>query len=143
MTRTHSSLKPSTNIIMIIIWGVLGFSAIMAAGSYSYTIVFIGLLLGAICGYMQNMALAESIKIFAGTSSLSEISATLKNMKWGQRYITFLWLSYSMLIALSLLVENGNFLLIIIAGSLSLMFIREITTLKALFKLSGITNKNR
>ena len=79
MTKVHSTLKPSTNIVMILLWGILAVITAYNSRPYSYPIVFVGLILGIFSGIMQSLAFAESREAFLNTSTLLDVRKKLKN----------------------------------------------------------------
>ena len=142
MKKVHFTLKPSTNIIMILLWGILAVCATFTSRPYSYPVVFVGLIFGVLAGLMQSLAFAESKGAFLNTRTMIDVRNKLKKTKWGKRYIPFLWIGNISLVAVALLIGKGNLLLEIMAGYLSLMFVRELITLKPTFELAELSKKN-
>jgi hypothetical protein len=142
MTKVHSTLKPTTNIVIILLWGIIAGFAAYNSRPYSYIVVFVGLILGVFGGIMQSFALSESREAFLNTSSLLDVRRKLKNTKWGKRYIPFLWIGNLAMVAIVVLTGKGNLVIEIMAGYFSLMFVREIITLRATFKLAELSKKN-
>ncbi len=141
MAKIHSTLKTSTNVVMIFLWGVLAGIFAYLSAPYSLLIITIGAILGAIGGTMQYYAFSESKEKFLDASSMLEVRKKLKETKWGKRYIPFLWIGNLVLVATVLIMHRGNMPLEIMAGAFSLMFIREIITLKPTIELAELSKQ--
>jgi type IV secretory pathway VirB6-like protein len=142
MAEIHSTLKTSTNTVMIFLWGALAGIFAYLSAPHSLLIITIGAILGAIGGTMQYYAFAESKEKFLDTSSMLEIRKKLKETKWGKRYIPFLWAGNLLLVIVVIVLHRGNMPLEIMAGYFSLMFIREIITLKPTIELGELSKQN-
>jgi hypothetical protein len=142
MKKVHSTLKPLTNIMMILLWGIFaGFAAVISK-PYSYPVVFAGLILGLVGGIMQGLAFAESKEDFLNTPTMMDVRKKLNNTKWGKRYIPFLWIGNIFIVAIVLTLGKGNLIVEIMAGYFSLMFVRELVTLKPMFELAELSKNN-
>ena len=142
MTEIHSTLKTSTNIVMIFIWGCLAGIFAYLSAPYSLLLVVIGTILGAIGGTMQYCAFEESKENFLDASSMLEVRKKLKETKWGKRYIPFLWSGNLLLVTVVIVMHKGNMALEIMAGYFTFMFIREIITLKPTIELGELSKQN-
>lgn len=126
---------------MILLWGIFaGFAAVISQ-PYSYPVVFVGLVLGLFCGLMQSLAFAESKSDFLNASTMIDVRKKLRNTKWGKRYIPFLWISNIIIIAVVVIHGKGNLIFEIMTGYFSLMFVRELITLKPTFELAELSKK--
>jgi hypothetical protein len=90
--------------------------------------------MGIVGGLMQIKGFNEARESFLNTSSMLEVRAAMKATKWGRRYIYFLWTGNIVLVILALSLTN-NPALSVLVGYFSLMFAREIITLKSTFEL--------
>ncbi len=144
MGNIHTTLKPSTNIALIFIWGIFGGFFIYITVPLSFYIAGIGFCFGIVCGAMQYAAFIESKEKFLETETMLDVKRKLTQTKWGKRYIPVLWCSSFIIILSAFFIDRDNFLYEFAAGYLSLMFIREIITLKSTYeleKMSERTNK--
>ena len=129
MKQTHSSLKFSTNIILILVWGAAVALLLSVLETLPIVILTAGSAFGFIGGLMQLFSFKESTQSFKSASTMLEVRKALKNTKWGRRYLYFLWISNITLVLISFLATN-NPLINILVGYFLLMFVREIVTLK-------------
>lgn len=136
MKKMHNTLKPSTNIVMILLWGALAGFATFISAPHSFLVVIVGLILGVSGGVMQWLAFTESKEKFLTASTMLEVRKELKETKWGKRYIPFLWLGNLVIVVLVVIIGKGNLFILIMAGYFSLMFARELVTLKPTFELA-------
>ena len=141
MPKLHSTLKPSTNIVMILLWGIFAVLTAVISRPYSYPAVFVGLVFGVFCGIMQSLAFSESKSDFLHASTMIDVRRKLKNTKWGKRYIPFLYLGNIIIVAVVVTQRKGNLIFENMAGYFSLMFVRELITLKPTFELAELSKK--
>ncbi len=102
----------------------------------------IGTLLGAIGGIMQHLSFRDASASFTTTASLLEVRSALKATTWGRRYIRFLWSCKLLLLILAfLLIREPLFAVLFgyLAAYFSLMFVREIVTLRDTFFLHRLS----
>ncbi len=142
MAKIHSTLKTSTNVVMIFLWGALAGTFAYLSAPHSLFIITIGAILGAIGGTMQYYAFSELKERLLDASSMLEVRKKLKETKWGKIYIPFLWVGNLLLVAVVIVMHRGNMPLEIMAGYFSLMFIREIITLKPTIELAELLKQN-
>ena len=98
MNEINNTLKPSTNIVMILLWGFLACFAAFISTPQSFLVVVVGLIFGILGGVMQWLAFAESKEKFLNASTMLEVRKKLKETKWGKRYVPFLWLGNFVLV---------------------------------------------
>lgn len=136
MNKPHTTLRPTTNIILIIVWGVIVVMLLKVSKQWPIYILVLGSTLGLIGGLMQIQSFKESKQSLREAGSLIDVRKSLKNTKWGKRYLYFLWAGNAFLIAIAFLTTNNPWLSILV-GYFMLMFIREIVTLKPTMELSN------
>lgn len=127
-------------MIMIFVWG--GLTGVLAslARPYSFCIVGIAAVFGAIGGYMQCHAIAMAKDKFIHAASMMEIRKIIMGTRWGKYYIYFLWFWFFILLALSVIVGGRKAPMLCFSGYFAQMFVREVVTLKTTIKLSRNNN---
>ena len=144
MPKSHTSLSPRTNILLIFVWGAVAAAFFFVIEPHSPIILgVIGGLLGAIGGVMQHLSLRDASASFTTTSSLLEVRSALKATRWGSLYIRFLWFSKLVLLVLAfVLVREPLFAVLFgyLAAYVSLMFVREVVTLRDTFFLHRLSS---
>lgn len=141
MAKLHSTLTPSTNVALILTWGLLAGILAYASRPHSLPIVALAAMLGAIGGLMQCRALTESQPRFTRASTMLEIRRAMMVTKWGRRYIYFLWTGYLILFAGSFAMDRASAPWLCFSGYFALMFAREIVTLRATMELSRMIKR--
>jgi len=136
MNKLHPTLKPTTNIVLILVWGVAVVMLLTILDTWPIYILVSGSALGLIGGLMQIQSFKESKQSFQEAKTMIEVRNSLKNTKWGKRYLYFLWTGNALLVVIAFLTAN-NPLLSILAGYFLLMFVREIVTLKPTMELNN------
>jgi len=139
MAKPHSSLSPTTNILLTFAWAAVAALFLFVIEPHSPIILAV---IGAVGGVMQHLSFKEATKGFSAASSLMEVRRAFKATQWGSRYIRFLYFSKFVLIALSFLHIRQPLLSVIfgyLAGYFTLMFVREIVTLRDTFFLQRLS----
>ena len=136
MNKPHSTLRPTTNIVLIFVWGVAVVVLLTILKPWPMYILLSGSALGLIGGLMQIQSFKESKQSFQEARTMIEVRNSLKNTKWGKRYLYFLWVGNALLVAIAFVTTN-NPLPSILVGNFLLMFIREIVTLKPTMELNN------
>jgi uncharacterized protein YhhL (DUF1145 family) len=134
MSNIHTSLKVSTNIIFIFLWGTIALILLFYNYPHSNFIFIISAILGVIGGIMQNLGFNESKSSFLEARTMFEVRRKLKETKWGKRYLKFLWIS-NLFLLIIVLRYGYRPVLDIAMCYFSMMFTREIVTLKSTFEL--------
>jgi hypothetical protein len=142
MPKLHWSLSPIANILFIPLWAVA--TAVFVwlldvPGRFAVAIT--GGLLGISAGLFQHLALVQASDALGGAGSLLEIRRCLKSTPWGRRYIFLLYLSKAIILVPVLVIFEysvWSVLFAYLSGYFSLMFTREIVTLRDTFRLHGI-----
>ena len=143
MSKPHSSLSPTTNILLIFAWAAVAAVFLFVIEPHApVMLAVVGAVLGAIAGVMQHLSFTQATKGFSAASTLLEVRSAFKATTWGTRYIRFLYFSKFVLIALAfVLVRQPLFAVIFgyIVGYFSLMFVREVVTLRDTFFLHRLS----
>ncbi len=139
MTKLHSTLRPSTNIILTILWGAVCLILFFSSSPRPVILLLSGIIIGAVCGVLQLLSFNEARESFLDASTMIEVRNKLKATTWGRRYIYFLWGGNVLLVIIALkLTPNLHSILV---GYFALMFTRELITLKPSFELDKLKNK--
>ena len=96
-----------------------------------------GLLFGSIGGVMQYLGFLEDKKSFLDAQTMLDVRDKFKKTKWGKIYIYYLWVANLILVIIALMIKNNPFIDVLI-GYFSLMFARELITLKPSYDLEKI-----
>ena len=145
MSNIHTTLKVSTNIIFIFLWGTIGLIILLYEYPHSIFVFIIAAILGVLGGIMQNLSFNESKSSFLETRTMLEVRRKLKATKWGSRYLKFLWIS-NLFLLIFVLRYGYRPVLDISMCYFTMMFTREVVTLKSsvelrrLAKQGNITN---
>jgi len=142
MAKTHASLSPAANIFLMIVWGAIaGILFFVVKPHVPLALALGGAMLGAVCGVMQHLSFKEATSGFTSASSLLDVRRAFKSTSWGSRYIWWLYLSKVVLAVFTFLLIRQPLLGLILgylAGYMSLMFVRELVTLRDTFYLQRL-----
>ena len=143
MPKSHSTLSPITNILLIFAWAAVAALFFFVVEPHAPTILGVaGAVLGAVGGVMQHLSFREASNGFSAASTLLEVRSAFKATVWGTSYIRFLYISKLVLIALAAGLVRHPLLAIVFAycgGYFTLMFMREVITLRDTFFLRSLT----
>ena len=143
MSKPHASLSPTTNILLLFAWAAVAAIFLFVIQPHAPILLgVVGAVLGAIGGVMQHLSFTQATKGFSAATTLLEVRSAFKATTWGTRYIRFLYFSKFVLIALAFVLVRQPVLAVIfgyIAGYFSLMFVREVITLRDTFSLHRIS----
>ena len=134
MPKPHASLRPATNIVAILAWAIAAGVMSSLVAPRPFLVMGFGVFLGVIGGYMQVLSFREGRESFLSANSAMDVRRRMKETKWGKKYIYFLWAGGVLLVVVSFLVST-NPALAFPAGYFSMMFAREVVTLKPTFEL--------
>jgi hypothetical protein len=144
MSKPHTSLSPKTNILLIFVWAAVAAVLFLVAEPRApISLGLIGAILGAIAGVMQHLSLRQASASFIATSSLLQVRSALKSTAWGRRYIRFLNFCKLLLLVLAVAFVREPLLTVFfgcLAAYFSLMFVREIVTLRDTFFLHRLAS---
>ena len=90
---------------------------------------------------MQHLSFAQALSSFASSGSLMDVRRALKSTAWGSRYIKYLYACKALLIVLAIALcgpISGKTVLGYLAAYFSLMFVREVVTLRDTFALASL-----
>ena len=146
LTKPHASLSPTTNILLTIVWGAVAVILLFVVEPHvPLAIGLVGAGLGAAGGVMQHLSFAQATAEFGVAASLLDVRRALKATTWGSRFITWLYFSKAVLAVLAFLLIRQPFLSVVLgylAGYMSLMFVRELVTLRDTFHLQRISSQH-
>ncbi len=94
---------------------------------------------------MQHLSFTQATKGFSAATTLLDVRSAFKATAWGTRYIRFLYFSKFVLIALAFVIVRQPVLAVIfayMAGYFSLMFVREVVTLRDAFALHRLFHRS-
>jgi len=143
MGKPHATLRPGVNAILVLLWGPLATVFFLTCGKpYPVLVTGVAALLGLVGGIMQTLSFHQARESFLSASTMLEVRARLKGTPWGARYLRFLWSGHVLLLILSVLFST-NPALVVATGYFSLMFVRELITLKLTFELDRMLRDRR
>jgi hypothetical protein len=142
MKKTSKTLTPMTNIVLIVLYGIISLFLFITIKPYPYILVSIAVILGFIAGVMQILSFDEDRESFVNISSMTEVRNKMKATKWGKRYLYFFWLTNIFFMTLIFLHKDTNPFLTFLTVYIVFALIREITTLKTTFKLQNEKQAN-
>ena len=145
MAKPHATLSPSTNLLLIVVWGAVAVILLFVVEPHvPLAIGLVGAGLGAVGGIMQHLSFTQAASEFGAAASLLDVRRALKATKWGSRFIVWLYFSKAVLAILAFLLIRQPFLSIVLgylAGYMSLMFVRELVTLRDTFHLQRLSSQ--
>ena len=133
----HTSLKPRTNVILLVVWGVLAVSFVASLSPVPWFVVGFSALLGGAAGMVQARSLRSARAKLVAANSLMGVRKVLSSTVWGRRYIILFWCSQALLLVLSVLKFSEGALLLFPALYFGFAFVRELVSLPATFELKS------
>jgi hypothetical protein len=144
--KTHTTLSPRTNLLLIAIWGIVVVSFfVVVQPRLPVILALAGGLCGALAGIMQHLSISQDPRGFIAASSLMGVRRALTNTAWGRRYIAWLYFSkFALVLITFLLIRNPlpQVLFGYLTAYFSLMFVRDIITLRDTFSLDALRNNS-
>jgi hypothetical protein len=138
MDKPHATLRPGVNAALVLLWGALATVLFLTCGKpYPVLVTGIGALLGLVGGIMQTLSFRQAKESFLDAATMLEVRAKLKATPWGSRYLHFLWFGHGLLVILSVAFSTDP-VLAVATGYFSLMFVRELITLKPTLELNRL-----
>ena len=134
----HSSLKPKTNIVLLVVWATLAVVSGAALTPSSMVILGVGAFLGCVVGLVQYRAMKLAGPTLIEANSLIQVRKALASSPWGKGYLYLFWSSVVVLLALGLWKFEKEILLVFLAGYSALALMRELVTLPAVFSLRSL-----
>jgi hypothetical protein len=142
--KTHTTLSPRTNLLFIAVWAIAVASAfVVIQPRLPFVLAMVGGLCGALAGIMQHLSIRHDPHGFLAASSLMGVRRALTNNAWGRSYIDWLYFSKFALVLISFLLIRRPLLQVLfgyLAAYFSLMFVRDIITLRDTFALYRLSN---
>jgi len=131
-------MKPLFNVMLIICWGIATMVFFFAVNPHPLPFLLVGAMLGLVGGVMQTQSFKEGN--FLNAETMMEVRSQLKSTKWGKRYLYWLC-GGSILLFIFVIIFSADPVIVFLMGYFSMMFFREIVTLKSVFKLRKILLK--
>jgi hypothetical protein len=142
--KTHTTLSPRTNLLLISIWAIVIVSAfVVVQPRLPFTLAIAGGLCGALAGVMQHLSIRRDRRGFLAASSLMGVRRALTNTAWGKRYIAWLYFSNFALVLITFLLIRKPLPQVLfgyLTAYFSLMLVRDIITLRDTFALHALRN---
>lgn len=142
--RTHTTLSPRTNLLLISIWAIVIVSDfVIIQPRLPFTLAIAGGLCGVLAGIMQHLSIRQDPRGFLAASSLMGVRRALTNTAGERRYIGWLYFSKFALVVIAFLLCRKSPLQVLfgyLTAYLSLMLVRDIITLRDTFALDGLRN---
>ena len=134
----HPTLKPRTNLVLLVVWLTLLSMSLAFSQSKSLTVVCCGVVIGAIAGLLQFRAITTSAQqLISATTALQVRKALWENIL-GKLSIYLLWFYATALFGIVLGSQVENPLINLVAGYSAFALVREAVTLPALLKLATL-----
>ncbi len=136
MTKPHCTLQPKTNIVLILVWAGLAIFSSTRLNPFPIGLITVCAIFGVLGGIMQVLSLNQGRENFLNAQTMLGVRAQLKKTKWGKRYIYFLWSTGVVIFIFAIFA--GNPLWAWLSGYFTMMFVRDVVTLKSTFELAKL-----
>ncbi len=136
MPQPHISLRPATNIILIIVWASLAILFSSKFNPLPLPVLVAGAIFGVAGGIMQVLGIREGRHKFRNVKTALDVRQQLKTTEWGKRYLYSLWTSSIAIFLISLSARQP--LNALFAGYCTMCFFRDVITLKSAFELAKL-----
>jgi hypothetical protein len=135
----HASLRPKTNIMLLVIWGAAGVSIAWGASPRPWLFFGLGIALGVCAGVIQLRSLRESAASLLTTRTAMDVRRVLTSSRNGRFYLFALWGSIAVLFALAYYLLRGRAFVGLLAGYAAFAFMRELVTLRGSYELHRLS----
>lgn len=136
MTKISSTLRIKTNIILIIIWGIIAGFLTYINFPKSLPYAFMGTVFGVIGGVMQFKGLRAGIDNITIAVTMIDVRVKFKETMWGKRYFTFHWISAIVMLTSAIMYYKVNPIIPFLTAYVCFMLLRELITLSAIIEIS-------
>jgi hypothetical protein len=133
----HTTLKPRTNFLLLVVWGVLAALFVASLSPVPWFLFGLSALLGGAAGLVQAHSLRSAGAELVAANSLMGVRKALSSSPWGKRYIILFWCSQALLLVLSVWKFSEGTLLLFPALYFGFAFVRELVSLPATFELKS------
>lgn len=130
-------MKPMFNLALVMIWGIAAMVGFFAVSPHPLLFILVGAMLGLVGGIMQAQSFKEGKENFLNAETMLEVRSQLKATKWGKRYLYWLW-GGNILLLVFVIIFSADPIIAFLVGYFSMMFFREIITLKSTFELNKL-----
>ena len=131
----HASLTPKANIRMIVFFVIALLVAVFFSPAPIWLFIALGVVLGAIGGFLQLRALRHSSSALIHADTALQVRRVLASSHWGKAYLVVFWLSGLLFAALAVFMFQQQFIFGWFAAFLTFGIVRDCITLIAVFDL--------
>ena len=144
-SKTHTSLSPRTNLLLICVWTVVVVSGFVFVQPHlPFALAMAGGFCGALAGVMQHLSIGQDPHGFVAASSLMGVRRALTSTAWGRSYIAWLYFSkFALLLVAFLLLRSPLYRILLgyLIAYFSLMLVRDAVTLNDTFVLHSLQKR--
>jgi hypothetical protein len=133
----HSSLTPRFNLTLMGAYAAVLVCTLLWNWRFCVASVIAGTPLGLTLGLLQRKAIASSTPLLRMTNTAMDVRRALRSTKTGKVYILVLWISFALLLGVSILASRTSPLLPYLSGLAAMWFVREAVTLPQAYSLSA------
>ena len=134
MKKPHITLRLALNLAAMAVFGTCAAVAACLCNPPPYLAIATSLVLGLACGLMQNAAINKRPGAFAQARSMRQVRRHLAYTTWGKRSIWLLWVSYGLIVLLSVFLYYS--ILVAVVGYFCIMMARELATIRTIWVLT-------
>jgi hypothetical protein len=139
----HASLRPRTNMKLLVIWGVGAVAIAFVVSPPPWLFLGVGFALGACAGAVQLRSLRESSASLLSTRTAMDVRRVLSSSGTGRLYLYAFWGSMALMFGLAFYLLRERALAGLIAGYTAFAFARELLTLRGTFELRRLSMDER
>jgi hypothetical protein len=132
----HPTLKPKTNLVLMVVWLTVLSMSLAFSQSKSLTVVCCGVVIGAIAGFMQFRAITKTAQQLISATTALQVRKALWGNILGKLSIYLLWIYAIALFGFAFGSQIENPLITLVAGYSAFALVREAVALPALLKLA-------
>lgn len=132
----HSTLKPNTNVFMMVIWSALLAGSLITAVRLPVLVTVLAFLAGVLAGLLQAKAMRLAAPQFRQSSSLIDVRKTMNSSRPGKLSVLLLWGTSLLLVVTAWPLRTPGALTPIVCGYAAFALAREIFSFPAVLALS-------
>jgi len=137
----HPSLKPKTNIRLIVVWALIAVSVAVISSPIPWLFLGLGVVLGTCADFIQLLALCESSRSLLVSETAMDVRRALSSSRWGRRYLYTLWFCVVLLFLLAFYFLRSRAVVGLFASYSAFAFMRELLTLRGTFELERLSTE--
>lgn len=127
----HFTLTRRANVAFIVVWGLAASIFIILSRPRPFLCAVIGCIAGLAVGLLQRGSVRASPDLFAQTKSALDVRRAFMSNRAGKASIALQWATGFALVVVGL-AGSGNPFVAAIAGYVTFMFVREVTSFGAI-----------